>query len=227
MWTHTTFSEGTIVMISFHIFLIPMCCFLGVPKYDVANQLGSEVKTRHLDNMGRCKVGLEFDFIRVDMYQYRNRRGFSSIGRSRAIETAKGQVNDARKVKRVIVPIIKEVAKVVVIEVIKNTKIYKKAKEVVTNAYKKAKEVVTNAYKKAEKVVKNVYKKAKEAISRRRSTSSSSSRRRSTSSSSRRRSSSSSSRRRSSSSSSGSSSSSSSGSSSSSSSSGGGGWWRR
>ena len=170
-----------------HIFLLPICCFLGVSKYDVANQLGSEVKTRHLDDMGRCKVGLEFDFIRVDMYQFRNRRGLSSIGRSRGIVIAKGQVNDARKEKRVLQaaePIVREAIKVILIDTITDTDIYKKAKELVKTAYEKIEKVVTNGYK-----------KLKEAItptSRRHSTSSSS-RRRSTSSCSRRRSSSSSS----------------------------------
>lgn len=124
-------------------------------------------------------MGLEFDFIRVDMYQFRNRRGLSSIGRSRGIVIAKGQVNDARKEKRVLQaaePIVMEAIKVILIDTITDTDIYKKAKELVKTAYEKIEKVVTNGYK-----------KLKEAItptSRRRSTSSSSSRRRSSSSSS-------------------------------------------
>ena len=141
-----------------YIFLLLFCCFLGVFKYDVADQLGPEVKTRHLDNMGRCKVGLEIDFTRVETYQRSNLRGLSSAGRSRGKVTAIEQVNDAGKMKS-----IKKLAQ----------KGYEKVREV--GVVIAIEEGLKTAYEKG----KELYNKAKEAItntsSRRRSSSSSSS----------------------------------------------------
>ena len=121
-----------------YIFLLLFCCFLGVFKYDVADQLGPEVKTRHLDNMGRCKVGLEIDFTRVDTYQRSNLRGLSSAGRSRGKVTAIEQVNDVGKIK-----VIKKLAKKA-LEKVREVAEVMAIEEGIKTAYEKVKEAITN-----------------------------------------------------------------------------------